>query len=50
MATSILALHHACEYFMVEVMQKIQVAAIHHKQVTIAPKDMYLVQALTNIW
>ena len=50
MATSILALHHGCEYFLVEVMQKTQLAAIHCKQVTIAPKDTYLVQALTNMW
>ena len=46
-ATSILALHHACKYFLVEVMQ---LAAIHCRWVTIAPKDMYLVQALTNMW
>ena len=29
--TFILALHHACDYFLVEVMKKTQLAAIHHK-------------------
>ena len=49
-ATSILALHHTAEYFLVEVMQKTHMAAIHCRRVTIAPKDMHLVKAITHMW
>ena len=48
-ATAILALHHATEYFLIEVMEKANLAAIHHKRITIAPKDMYLVRAITHV-
>ena len=47
---SILALHHAAEYILVEVMQKTHTAAIHHRCITIAPKDMHLVKAITHVW
>ena len=49
-ATSILALHHAAKYFLIEVMQKTNLTAIHHKYITIVPKDMQLVQAITHMW
>ena len=49
-ATSILALHHTAECFLVEVMQKTHMAAIHHRCITIAPKDMHLVKAITHMW
>ena len=48
--TSILALHQAAEYFLVEVMQKTHMAAIHRRCVTIAPKDIHLVKAITHMW
>ena len=49
-ATAILALHHASEYFFMEVMEKTHLAALHHKRITIAPKDMHLVKAITHMW
>ena len=48
-ATAILALHHASEYFLVEVMQKTHLAALHHKRIMIAPKNMYLIKAITHM-
>ena len=41
-ATSILALHHAAEYFLVEVIEKMHLAALHCKSIMIAPKDIHL--------
>ena len=49
-ATAILALPHATEYFLVKVMEKANLAAIHCKRITIVPKDMYLVRAITHMW
>ena len=49
-ATAVLALHDATEYFLVEVIEKANLAAIHHKRITIAPKDMYLVRTITHMW
>ena len=49
-ATAILALHHASEYFLVEVMEKPHLAALHHRRITIALKDMHLVKAITHMW
>ena len=49
-ATAILALHHASEYFLMEVMEKTHLAAFHHKRITIAPKDMHHVKAITHMW
>ena len=48
-ATAILELHHATEYFLVEVMEKANLATIHHKRITIAPKEMYLVRAIPHV-
>ena len=49
-ATAILALHHASEYFLVELMEKTHLAALHHKRIMIAPKDMHLIKAITHMW
>ena len=49
-ATAILALHHALEYFLMEVMEKTHLAALHHKRITIAPKDMHFIKAITHMW
>ena len=49
-ATTILALHHASEYFLVEVMETPHLAALHHRRITIALKDMHLVKAITHMW
>ena len=49
-ATAILALHHASEYFLVEVMEKTNLAALHYKRIMTAPKDMHLVKAITHMW
>ena len=49
-ATAILALHHASEYFLMEVMEKTHLAALHHKRIMIAPKDMHFVKAITHMW
>ena len=49
-AISILALHHAAKYFLIEVMQKTNLTAILCKCITIAPKDMQLVKAITHMW
>ena len=49
-ATAILALHHASEYFIMEVMEKTHLAALHHKRIMIAPKDLHLVKAITHMW
>ena len=49
-ATAFLALHYASEYFLVEVKEKTNLAALHHKRITIAPKDMQLIKAITNMW
>ena len=49
-ATAIPTLHHALEYFLVEVMEKTHLAALHHKRITIAPKDMHLLKAVTHMW
>ena len=49
-ATAILTLHHAAKYFLIEVMQKTNLAAIHCKCIMIAPKDMQLVQVITHMW
>ena len=48
-ATAILALHHASEYFLVEVMEKTNLAALHRKRIMIAPKDMHLIKAITHM-
>ena len=42
-ATAILAFYHASEYFLMEVMEKTHLAALHHKRIRIAPKDMHLI-------
>ena len=49
-ATAILALHHASEYFLMEVMKKTHLAALHHERIMIAPRDMHLVKAITYMW
>ena len=49
-ATAILALHHTSEYFLMEVMEKTNLAALHHKRITITPKDMQLVKVITHMW
>ena len=49
-ATAILALHQASEYFLMEVMEKTHLAALHCKRIMIAPKDMHLVKAITHMW
>ena len=49
-ATAILALHHASEYFLMEVMEKTHLAALYCKRITIAPKDMHLIKAITHMW
>ena len=41
-ATAILALHHASECLLMEVMEKTHLAALHHKRITVAPKDSIL--------
>ena len=48
-ATAILALHHASEYFLAEVIEKTNLAALHHKRIMISPKDMHLVKAITHM-
>ena len=49
-ATAIQALHHASEYFLMEVMEKTHLAALHRKRIMIAPKDMHLIKAITHMW
>ena len=49
-ATAILALHPASEYFLVEVMEKTHLAALHRKRIMIAPKDMHLIKAIAHMW
>ena len=36
-ATAILALHQATEYFLVDLMEKVNLATIHRKRISIAP-------------
>ena len=48
--TAILALQHAAEHFLVEVMEKTNLAALHRRRITIAPKDMQLVKNITHMW
>ena len=49
-ATAILALHHASKYFLMEVVEKTNLAALHHKRITIASKDMQLIKTITHMW
>ena len=42
-----MALQYASEDFLVEVFRLANLAAIHHKRITVAPKDIQLVKAMT---
>ena len=41
----------SCDYnFLVEVMEKTNLAALHRRRITIVPKDMQLVKNITHMW
>lgn len=47
-STAVEALQEAAEAFLVNVFSKAQLAAIHAKRVTLMPKDMQLIQKVTD--
>ena len=47
-ASSLMALQYASKEFLVHLMHLANLAAIHRKQITVAPKDIHLVREMTD--